>query len=275
MIATAADGVALHYTVDGDGDETLVLIHGTTATHAVWRPQLSAYTDFRTVCVDLRGSGASGVPDEAGRYSVGAMAADVGAVLDDLGVRRAHVGGISLGGGVALRFALDFPDRVASLHVVSAWARTDEFLRRIFFDPLAGALDRGEAREGFRYAIGLIMSPYYLETREPPEVAELITEVFVRDPVSPAGYRGHLAAGRAHDEQARLADVTAPTLVLAGQEDANVPPRYARALAEGIPGAALHIFTGPRAGHCPNIEMPDEYNAETVAFLGAHREGAA
>jgi pimeloyl-ACP methyl ester carboxylesterase len=272
MIATARDGVPLHYTVSGDG-ETVVLVHGTTATHAVWRPQVAAYSaTFRTVCVDMRGTGGSGVPANEASYSVAQMAHDVGSVLDHLGVDRAHVGGISLGGGVALRFTLDFPERVASLHLVSAWARTDEFLRRTFFEPLGRALERGEAREGFRYAIALMMSPHYLETREPPEVAELITEIFVRDPVAPAGYRGHLHAGRAHDEHARLGE--APTLVLAGEHDANVPPRYAHALADGIAGAALHVFRGPRAGHCPNIEMPEKFNETTVAFLCAHREGA-
>ena len=270
MNAQAADGVQLYYESSGDGD-AVVLIHGTTATHRIWQLQVPAYAQhLKVITPDLRGVGSSGVPDDPAAYSTGRFARDVAVILDDAGVERAHLIGISLGGAVALRFALDFPDRVRTLQLVGAWASTDEFLRRIFFEPLGQALDRGTFHESFRYGLALIMSPTYLETREPQVVADVITDVFVRHPVTPAGFRGHLAAGLAHDERARLGALRAPTSVIVGELDANVPPRYSEELARGIKGAGLTILRGPRASHTAFIEMADEFNELTMEFMRSH-----
>jgi pimeloyl-ACP methyl ester carboxylesterase len=265
--ARTPEGVELYYECAGDGDAVL-LIHGTTATHGVWQLQVPAYSPhFKVITPDLRGAGFSDVPEDPGDYSVGRFAADLAVILDDAGIDRAHVMGISLGGGVALRFALDFPERVRSLQLVSAWGRTDEFLRRIFFEPLGRSLDRGDQRESFRYGLGLIMSPEYLETREPAEVADVVTDVFVKNPVTAPGFRGHLAAGLAHDERARLGEVRVPTAVIVGELDANVPPRYSKELAREIEPAELTILRGPRASHCAPIEMAAEFNALTLEFM--------
>jgi 3-oxoadipate enol-lactonase len=272
-VITTSDGVRIFHTEQGSG-EPLLLIPGTTATHAVWEPQMAAFSErFRTIRIDQRGAGAAGVPRDPQQYSIGRMAQDIAEVLDALEIDSVHIGGISMGGAVALRFALDHPDRVRTIHVVGAWARTDEFLRRIFFEPLAGALDRSDFRGSFRYALGLMMSPSYLETREPAQVARVISEVFVAHPVKPDGFRGHLAAGAGIDELSRLHEIQAPTLVVTSEHDANIPPRYGEQIAREIPHAQLEVLRGPTASHVPNIEMPDEFNATVLTFLSAHSSG--
>jgi 3-oxoadipate enol-lactonase len=272
-VITTSDGVPIFHAESGQG-EPLLLIPGTTATHAVWNPQVPAYAErFRTIRIDQRGAGASGVPADPGHYSIGRLAQDVLEVLDALEIDAAHIGGISMGGAVALRFALDHPHRVRTVHVAGAWAKTDEFLRRIFFEPLGGALDRDDFRGSFRYALGLMMSPNYLETREPASVAKVISEVFVAQPVTPDGFRGHLAAGLGINELTRLRDLAAPLLVVTSEHDANVPSRYGEQIAREVPHGQLEMLRGPAASHVPNIEMTEEFNATVLAFLSRHSTG--
>lgn len=255
------------------GSSTVVLIHGTSASHYFWTPQISAYGDeFRVVAVDLRGSGQSTSTDPPERYTVSRLAADVHAVISALGADPVHLAGHSLGGAVAMELALRWPQQLQSLQIHGAWARTDEYLRRIFFDPMLGALGRGDRTFTFKYGMGLVMSPEYLESRQPPSVADVITKVFVKNPypITDAGFSGQLLAGRGHDVIERLGGIITPTLVTVGELDANMPPRYSREVGESIRWSQFHVFRGPRASHCVNLELPDEFNEVTLEFMRGH-----
>jgi pimeloyl-ACP methyl ester carboxylesterase len=272
---TAPDGTRIAFAVAGEG-EPVLLVHGTSGCHQMWRFQIEEYArnGFQAIAIDLRGGGYSDAPADEARYSVELMARDAVAVLDELGIEAAHVSGHSLGGAITLRMALDHADRVRSVQAHGAWARSDEYLKRIFFEPMLNAIERRDLHNNFRYGLALVMSPVYLETRAPAEVAEVISEVFTRNPnpITPEGFRGHLVAGRGHDVLDRLGEIEAPILVAAGEIDANIPPRYSVEVAAHLRDAHLHIFRGPRAAHCPNLEMADEFNAITMEFMNQRRQ---
>ena len=160
MSTNAADKTNISFAVAGDG-VPVVLIHGTSGCQQMWDFQLEDYvkSGFQVIALDLRGSGASDAPSNPEKYSVSLMASDVIAVLDNLGIESAHIIGHSLGGAIALQVGLDFPNRVISLQTLGGWARTDEYLRRIFFEPMLNAIDRDDLTNNFRYGLGLVMSP--------------------------------------------------------------------------------------------------------------------
>jgi pimeloyl-ACP methyl ester carboxylesterase len=272
LFTTAADGTRLHYRRSGAG-ECVVLIGGTSCNHEVWRPQWQPLAGaFDTIAMDTRGAGQSGQPQSQDSYSVGLMAADVMAVLDDAGVDRAHVVGHSLGGAIALRAALDFPDRVASAVLHAAWAGTDDLIDGMFFRPMLAFLGADDRYGAFKLGQSLVMSHEYLRTRGPTDVAEMVRRNFVKPehPASTPGFTGHLFAGRAHDERERLGDVRCPVLVIVGERDLNVPISYSEELAQAVPGAELITLRGPRSSHFIQWEMADEFTAAVLSFLHAH-----
>jgi pimeloyl-ACP methyl ester carboxylesterase len=270
--ATAGDGVRLHYRRSGSG-ECVVLVGGTSCNLGVWDAQwqpLSAAYDV--VAMDTRGAGESQQPADPEAYSVERMAADVMAVLDDAGVDRAHVVGHSLGGAIALRAALDFPDRVASAVLHAAWAATDDLIDGMFFRPMLSFLSTEDRYGAFKLGQSLVMSHDYLRTRGPSSVADLVRRNFVKPehPASTQGFVGHLVAGRAHDERQRLDGVRCPVLVIVGERDLNVPVSYSEELAAAVPGAELVVLRGPRSSHFIQWEMADEFTAVITSFLSSH-----
>jgi 3-oxoadipate enol-lactonase len=272
LVARADDGVRLHYRRSGNGD-CVVLIGGTSCNHGVWEPQLASLTTrFDTIVMDTRGAGQSDQPTAPEAYSVETMAADVMAVLDHAGVERAHLVGHSLGGAIALRTALDFPDRVAGAVLHAAWAVTDDLIDGMFFRPMLGFLAAGDRYGAFKLGQALVMSHDYLRTRGPTSVAQLVRQNFVKPehPASTPGFVGHLVAGRAHDERTRLDDVRCPVLVIVGERDLNVPISYSEELAAAVPGAELVVLRGPRSSHFIQWEMAEEFTAAVTSFLRSH-----
>jgi pimeloyl-ACP methyl ester carboxylesterase len=270
--AVADDGVRLHYRRSGSG-ECVVLVGGTSCNLGVWDAQWEPLTAAHDViAMDTRGAGQSDQPADPEAYSVGRMAADVMAVLDDAGVDRAHVVGHSLGGAIALRAALDFPDRVASAVLHAAWAATDDLIEGMFFRPMMSFLSAEDRYGAFKLGQALVMSHDYLRTRGPSPVADLVRRNFVKPehPASTPGFVGHLVAGRAHDERTRLADVRCPVLVVVGERDLNVPVSYSEDLAETVPGAELVVLRGPRSSHFIQWEMAEEFTSAVTSFLSSH-----
>jgi pimeloyl-ACP methyl ester carboxylesterase len=272
FFTAAADGTRLHYRRSGTG-ECVVLIGGTSCNHEVWQPQWQLLAGaFDTIAMDTRGAGQSDQPLSQDSYSVGLMAGDVMAVLGDAGVDRAHIVGHSLGGAIALRALLDFPDRVASAVLYAAWAGTDDLIDGMFFRPMLAFLGAQDRHGAFKLGQSLVMSHEYLRTRGPADVAELVRRNFVKPehPASSPGFAGHLVAGRTHDEHKRLEDVQCPILVIVGERDLNVPISYSEELAEAIPGAEMVTLRGPRSSHFIHWEMADEFTAAVLSFLSSH-----
>ena len=269
MKAALSTGISVHYEVSSQGPP-LILLAGTSMDHQAWGFQLPAYAPhFTTVSVDNRGAGQSDAPPDPSSYSVALMANDTVALLDSLGIERAHVSGLSLGSAIAQEIALLHPDRVLSLQLHETWGRSDAWFREAFVNPMTYALDRGDRRFAFKLGQALTMSPYYLDHRGPPPVADMVGRCLITNPHLPsdAGFRGQLHADATHDALDRLHRLRVPTLITVGEVDMNTPSRYAREVHERIPASRLHLFRGVKASHCSLWELADEFNQVSLDFL--------
>src|SRR6187397_3210790 len=129
MPTVNANNITINYDRQGSG-EPLILIPFLTADHACYAFQVPAYAKlFSCFSLDLRGTGETDKPE--GAYSTELLADDVAAFMQAMGIQKAHVAGLSLGGAVGMWLAVKHPDKVASLSVHSGWTRTDNFLRTV------------------------------------------------------------------------------------------------------------------------------------------------
>jgi 3-oxoadipate enol-lactonase len=257
------DGRRLHYLDEGSGQPVLLLVHGFPLSARMWQPQIAAFSDrYRIVAPDLSGFGDSEVPPERGAYTIDGYADEVAAIVSALGLDRVVLGGVSMGGYVALAVARRYPQILAGLVLADtrAEADSDEARRRrseqqVFLsarkdvDPLVDGLlesllsKRAPAREEATDQVGGLMRA-----------------------MDPNGWIGSLEAmKRRPDATPGLAGITVPTLVLVGEDDGLTPPAAAEALAGAIPHARLAVV--PAAGHLSNLENPQAFNAALDDFL--------
>jgi pimeloyl-ACP methyl ester carboxylesterase len=252
-----SQGVRIGYELLGGG-EPLVLVHGLAYDRAGWGrlPELLARS-FRVVLVDNRGVGASDAPD--GPYAVPQMAADVAAVLDDAGLERTNLFGVSLGGYIAQEFALAYPERVQRLVLVS----TAPGGPRSHPMPAAGVEAFRQYPSMEREAGLRLMVENSLGRRGVHDVRGLADEIVayrLEHAPSLAAWQAQAHAGATFDAYDRVGEIAAPTLVLQGGADNVVDPRNAELLADLIPNARVEIV--PDRGHLLVWE-----DAERVAEL--------
>lgn len=270
---TLETGISMYHEVRGSG-EPVILIMGTSADHTPWDATADAYSrNFRVVTFDQRGTGRSDRPVDPESYTTAILAGDVVALLDCLGITKCHVSGMSLGSAVAQEVAIRYPERVASLQLHATWGRTDVWLRRMF-ESLLYLTERPDLTAYFRTDNMWITSASLLN--EDPDGFERSEQEALSDPYAPSlvTLRGHLHADLAHDALDRLHQIKAPTLITSGELDWQVPTRYGIEVSEKIAGSRFHLFKGPRSSHNLFMEMVDEFDALTQAFLrSAHFAG--
>jgi pimeloyl-ACP methyl ester carboxylesterase len=247
------DGVRIHYEVHRGpaGATPLLLSHGYGASRAMWRSNVEALAATRTVVTwDMRGHGDSSSPSDASGYSHALTVGDMVGVLDDCGIPRAAVGGLSLGGFVSLDFYRLHPQRVCCL---------------LLFDTGPGFKNDG-ARQRWNDHAGRLADR--LETEGTAALAS--SPEVARRSADAAGLaraaRGMLAQ---HDDSVirSLPAVDVPTLVLVGADDTNFLAA-ADYMAATIPRAEKVVL--PAAGHAANIEQPASFNSAVISFLGRH-----
>ncbi len=268
--ASLSTGISMHYEIEGSG-EPLVLIIGTGGDHTFWTGNVPAYSDaFQVIAIDNRGTGQSDSPTDPESYTMRIMADDAAALLEALGIERAHISGLSLGSTIAQELALNHPDKIASLQLHATWGRTDEWLRRLF-DSLACPLRHGDIEAFVHAAFMWVASPTYLN-ESPEEIAEIERAYIQENPHPPSieALLGHLHADSTHDALDRLGEIRAPTLITSGEMDWEIPTRYGREVQARIPNSRLHVFSGPRSSHLGFVEIADEFNRVTRAFLDEH-----
>lgn len=262
--AAAEDGVALYFEVHGSGSETpLILVEGLGAATWLWERQVGAFAEALPVVVyDNRGVGRSDAPE--GPYSIAQMADDLAAVLDELGIDRAHVLGASMGGFIAQEFALRYPDRVDRLVLVSTSAggathvpMAPEVLAQMMAPPTTN-----DPRALVASRLPLAFTEAFLA--DPATVAHLVDQRLER-PQPPHAYQAQLMAGATFDAADRVHRITAPTLVAAADGDLVVPVENARRLVAALPCAELRIYPG--LGHQFFVEAPEAFNRDVLAFL--------
>lgn len=241
----------------------LVLIQGMGLDRHGWEPvRRKLQRHFRLVLVDNRGSGRSDLP--AGSFDVSDMAVDVLAVLDRASVRRAHVVGASLGGMVAQELAIDHPERVDGLVLVSTtpgWPFA--YPMPAVSVPLIAAT-RGMPREvALRRHAENALSARGIQRR--PELVGRLVELQRSHPMAPGAWPAQAAAGARYAGHLRQTRIRARTLVLHGAADTVVDPRNAKLLADRIPGARLVIF--PELGHLLFWQDPHGFADTVTSFL--------
>lgn len=260
-------GIEMYYEIEGTGDP-LLLIMGTGADHSTWAAQVEAYRDHYTVITyDARGAGQSTHPPDASDYSMRILADDAAALLDFLGVERAHVSGLSLGSATSQELAVNHPERVATLQLHCTWGRSDEWFIRMI-DTNETYILHDDPAGYIRTALLWVASPTFINDR--PDEVEAFERGFILDnphPPSKEGLLGHFHADKTHDALDRLGAVEVPTLITSGEVDWQVPTRYGLEVQEAMPGSTMHVFRGPRSSHIAFHEMADEWNAFTLAWL--------
>jgi pimeloyl-ACP methyl ester carboxylesterase len=250
MAQVALNGIEIDYEVTGTGPAVL-LSHGYSATRRMWDDQHRALADrYRVISWSMRGHGATESPADPARYSAALTIADMRALLTHLGVERAVIGGLSLGGYVSLGFALEHPAMTRALVICDSGPGYRNAEAREAWN--ARARERAAALEARGLeALG--------RSREVAESARLHRS---------AQGLAHAARGMLAQEGSRvidgLAGISVPTLVIVGDQDQPflAPCEY---MAKKIPGARLEVIRG--AGHSSNLDQPETFNRILRDFL--------
>lgn len=266
MNGPAPDPAAvLHHEVIGPEDgPPLLLVHSIGTSRTIWEPaaHLLADAGVRVVTCDLRGHGATSVPERStaeAPWTVADLGRDVLGLLDALGLPRAAVAGVSLGGLVAQWLAVDAPERVSHLAVCCSGAR---------FAPASMWHERAATvrEQGTGVLADAVIARWFTEAfaaRRP----EVVAEVRATLEATPAeGYAGAAEVLAAADLRDDLPQITAPTLVLAGAEDPATPPDdHAVPMAAAIQGAELLVLEA--ASHLAPLERPEATADALLALL--------
>ena len=279
MSIASVGSIDLYYEEHGSGDP-LLLIMGLAADSMAWLFQTPDFAKrYRTIAFDNRGVGRSSKPP--GPYTVHQMADDTAGLLDALGIARAHVVGVSMGGMIAQELALRHPQRVRGLVLACTYPEPDadiERQREFSVTRLGGTIStRGELQidlaaldpmRFFQELLPLAFSEAFI-ANELPKLMELFSGA-LQYGFSLEAILGQVSAVMTHKATERLHQIKSPTLVITGDADRLVPPANSDILAKYIPGARL--VKVPGGSHGFNFETPEIFNREVLNFLATVRD---
>lgn len=248
MTFLTRDGVRLYYEDHGTGPAVL-LTHGYSSTSQMWRGQIDAFKDrYRIIAWDMRGHGESDYPEDPALYSLTHTVADMAALLDECGLERAVIGGLSLGGYSTLAFHLAHPERCDALLLCDTGPGFKKDESRLAWNERANKRAKKWESEGLA-ALGNSAEVKQAKHRDATGLAHAA--------------RGMLAHENS-DVIFSLPDIAKPTLVIVGEDDT---PFLGAAdyMAAKIPGSRKVVIS--KAGHSSNIDNPEEFNTAMGAFL--------
>jgi 3-oxoadipate enol-lactonase len=254
------DDIQLAYTDSGLG-QPVVLLHGYPFNRSLWTEQVSALSNsYRVITPDLRGLGESDATP--GAATMNRMAQDVAALLDDLEISRAVVGGLSMGGYVALAFYKQFPSRVRALFLADTRAQADtdegkqtrhQQAEKALAEGMAGIADS---------MLPKLLTPETVSKR--PELVKRVRDMMLK--TKPEGAAAALLGMAQRDDQTELlAQIACPTLILVGREDPITPIADSEKLHREIAGSRLTVIEN--AAHISNLERTEQFNEELLRFL--------
>ncbi len=273
--ATTDDGVKLYYEESGAG-RALIFVHEYAGDHRSWEPQMRFFSRYyRCIAFSARGYPPSDVPGDPEKYSQARARDDIRSVLDHLGIDRAHVCGLSMGGFAALHFGMAYPDRALSLLVAGCGYGAEPAKREQFREETnatAAQIEREGMREvAKRYSLGPTRVQF--QNKNPrgwKEFADQLAEHSSRG--SALTLRGVQARRPSLWELVDgMRAIKTPTLVVAGDED-DPCLESALLMKRNIPSASLAVM--PCSGHTINLEEPDEFNRILLDFLASVELGA-
>jgi pimeloyl-ACP methyl ester carboxylesterase len=258
MLAT--NGTDLYYERAGSG-HPLVLIHGFTLDTRMWDDQFAIFArQYQTTRYDMRGFGRSALPTEEPFTAV----EDLRALLDVLGVSCTFVLGLSLGGSVAIDFALAYPDRTSALVLVDPalggwpWSEAfSQFMRELEIAARTQGVNAARQR--------WLAHPFFLPAQERPELAERLAQIVA----SCSGWSWlHTSPERDADlpEVRPLERISTPTLLVMGERDIEEFQAIANHVSCSIPHLTKLVLPG--VGHMTNMEAPEAFNEAVLRFLG-------
>ena len=267
MPTAHVNGIDINYQLEGEGDETIVLVNGLADDLQTWVLQMEDLlgAGYRVLRFDNRGVGQSSAPE--GPYTTKLFAEDAKALVDELGLRDFHLVGVSMGGMIAQEYAVAYGADLRSLTLACTYAAPGPFCSRMFAMWADLAPELGVPFVMRDVTLWAFTVPFFEEREE--ELKEF--EAAMADLPQPLdAYLAQLSSIRTHDCTDRLGEISAPTLVLAGEEDILIPVRLSRRLHDGIAGSQWRTTKG---GHACVWEHPSEFNGALLEFVNAHRGG--
>ena len=260
MPKVAVAGGEIHYTESGSG-HPLIFVSGLNGTGRAWQPQVDRFsTRFRVITYDQRGTGAS---DKLQRtFSVDRMTAELVALMDALGIERAHLVGQSTGGAIGQTAAIEYPQRLARLVIYSTWTHCDPWFRRLF-EARRMMYEQCGSELHARFHPLWLYPPDYVNNHDAEIEAERRIAIGNAPPVECS--IGRIDAILAFDRRADLGRIRTPTLIIGAQDDYITPSYHAQALHRAIPGSRLEVFAG--GGHSLSKTRTEEFNRVVLDFL--------
>jgi 3-oxoadipate enol-lactonase len=256
-----ANGITINYQVDGpEGAPWIVLSNSLATNLAMWDQQADDFKGaFRVLRYDQRGHGATDAP--SGRYTFKQLIADALALMDGLGIKKAHFGGLSMGGATALGFAQKHPDRLDKVIVCDTPCQSTPTSSQQWEERIVIAQNQG-MEPLVEPTVGRWFPPEVLAAK-PPHV-DKVRQMVRTTPVN--GFIGCAAALANHDYASAVATVTRPVLFMAGEKD-GVTPVAMRKLSAALPGSRYVELPG--AGHISNLDDPAGFTRALREFVGA------
>lgn len=256
------DDISINFELDGDG-LPVVFINGLTMTATGWAYQIGPFSEkYKALRYDCRGQGESDKPGEP--YTQQMHAEDLSGLMNELGIEKAHIIGLSNGGMIAQHFALMFPEKTGALVLVDTCSYVGKLLELTVQSWIRATESGGN---DLRYDVFLpqIFSESFIENNG--EMIKSMKE-FSATVNNPEAVINLAKASMSHDLREEVSKIKAPTLIVVGEEDILIPPRYSRELNQEIEGSELLVIEG--SGHVPPIEKPDVFNTKVLEFLGKH-----
>jgi len=266
MPTVRVSDIDIYYETQGSG-EPLVLIPYLAIDQACYAFQVADYAKHYTcISVDLRGAGGTSAPP--GSYTTELFADDVAGFMQAIGVEKAHVSGLSLGAATGMWLAAKYPEKVKTLSLHSAWAKTDPFLRTV----VEGWRAMAQGLKSVTEMVVLGIFPWCFTPElyaAKPEYVDSLAE-FVRSRPMPS-IQAFLRQSQAvidHDATAQLGAIAAPTLITLGRHDILCSGRFTDALTTGIKDTQVMVLED--CSHAPIYENVEAFNTRTLAFMQDH-----
>jgi len=245
--------IQVYYEVHGKGFP-LIMIMGLGANVDWWDPRMiqELSKKFKLVMFDNRGAGRTDVSDR--RYTIKLFAEDTAGLMDALGVSRAHVFGVSMGGMIAQELALNYPKKVEKLVLCYTHCGGKKAVQPSGKVPELLSADRSafSPEEIIRMSIPILLTEDFIKKN--PYLVELIIQQLLKTPISNEAFMRQLNAITEFDTYDRLSQIRAPTLILHGKQDILIPPENGSILAEAIPNAKLVYFKNSAHGLIEEME---------------------
>lgn len=265
MPDVVANGITIHYEERGEGDP-LILIMGLGADNTLWEDHVKEYEQhFRCILMDNRGAGESDKPD--GPYSTKTMADDTAGLMDALGIDKAHVAGISMGGAIAQELALNHPDKVRTLVLVSTWAKCNNYAATVF-EHFRKIRETAKADDFLELLQLWIFAPPFYDGHMDDLHQGQQDAVDDENPMPQHAFSAQCDACIHHNTVGRLDQIKVPTLITIGNRDIFTPPEFSQYLHANIVGSEIFFFEG--CGHAHHWEDLEKYNRKTSLFLQQH-----